>query len=203
MPTPPLPILGEDGRILEGIVTTRSADGTVNISPMGPIVDEQLNVFVFRPYQTSTTYQNLKRTGGGVFHITDDVMLFAQAAIGTPDPTPKLEDLILADACRWFQFEIRSLDDSQERTHIVAETIERGNQREFLGFNRAKHAVLEAAILATRVHLLPASEILAELARLESPIKKTASNAEQQAYDYLQSYVDQALQRDSNAESRP
>ena len=37
------------------------------------------------------------------------------------------------------------------------------HHREFFGFNRAKHAVLEAAILATRVELLPADEILSEL----------------------------------------
>ena len=58
-----LPSLGEDGMILEGIVTTLNDDGSVNISPMGPIIDSKLDVFVFRPYQTSTTYKNLVRTG--------------------------------------------------------------------------------------------------------------------------------------------
>ena len=67
--------------ILEGIVTTISADGTVNISPMGPRVNEPLTRLILRPYQTSTTYQNLKRTGQGVLHVTDDVELLAQAAV--------------------------------------------------------------------------------------------------------------------------
>ena len=63
--------------ILEGVVTTINADGSVNISPMGPKVDDAMRQFVLRPYQTSTTYQNLKRTGEGIFHITDDVELIA------------------------------------------------------------------------------------------------------------------------------
>ena len=59
--------------ILEGLMTTVNADGTVNVSPMGPRVDAGLTTFTLRPFQTSTTYCNLKRTGMGVFHVTDDV----------------------------------------------------------------------------------------------------------------------------------
>jgi hypothetical protein len=80
-----------DELILEGIVTTISADGAVNISPMGPRVDASFTHLLLRPYQTSTTYRNLKRTGQGVLHVSDDVELIAQAAIGQPDPLPALE----------------------------------------------------------------------------------------------------------------
>ena len=81
---------------------------------------------LLRPYQTSTTYHNLKRTREGVFHVTDDVLLLAQAAVGRPDPCQTLlpaeavECFILADACRWYAFRVESLDDSQDRTEIVA-----------------------------------------------------------------------------------
>jgi hypothetical protein len=196
-----LPQLGLDGHILEGIVTTHNNDGTVNISPMGPIVDEQLTQFILRPYRTSTTYQNLKRTGQGVFHVTDDVQLFAQAALGQPDPLPALDGLILTEACRWYAFEIRAIDDSQDRTELVAQVTDQGRQRDFCGFCRAKHAVLEAAILATRVHLLPAEEIEMELARLESPVRKTASLKEQQAFDYLQASIATQLAKVRQRES--
>jgi len=195
-----LPQLGDDGRILEGIVTTHNSDGTVNISPMGPITDGQVQQLVLRPFRTSTTYANLKRTRQGVFHITDDVSLFAQAALGQPDPLPELNGLILTGACRWYAFEILTLDDQQPRTHIVAQTVDQGRQRDFLGFNRAQHAVLEAAILATRVDLLPKAEILTELARLESPVKKTASETEQKAFDYLCESVEQKLLLDRSTE---
>jgi hypothetical protein len=192
------PKLGADGRILEGIVTTTNADGSPNISPMGPIVDDALDRLWLRPFQTSTTYQNLKRTGAGVFHLTDDTELFAQAAVGQPDPLPrlrpaeKIDGVILADACRWFAFKIESLDDSAERTNIVARVIDRGVERDFLGFNRAKHAVLEAAILATRLHLLDAAELQAEFARLAIPIEKTGAAAEHRAFNFLRDYVKQS-----------
>jgi uncharacterized protein len=199
--TPPPPTLGAEGRILEGIVTTLNADGSPNISPMGPIVDDVLDRLWLRPFQTSTTYQNLKRTGVGVFHLTDDVELFAQAAVGQPDPLPRLHPaekitgVVLADACRWYAFEIESLDDSNDRTSIVARVIDRGVERDFLGFNRAKHAVLEAAILATRLHLLDAKEIETQFARLATIIEKTGAVAEHRAFTFLRDYVNQTIRQ--------
>ncbi len=198
-----LPKLGADGRILEGIVTTRNENGTINISPMGPIVDDQIRGFVFRPYKTSTTYKNLRREREGVFHVTDDVELFAQAAVGQPDPTPALDDLVLTEACRWFRFAVQALDDSQDRTHIIAATTDRGIQRDFFGFNRAKHVVIEAAILATRVHLLPTEQLQQELARLETPLQKTAGESELRAFAFLREYIDTAIERANPMESSP
>jgi hypothetical protein len=194
IPIPP-PTLGADGRILEGIVTTLSADGGVNVSPMGPIVDNALDRLWLRPFQTSTTYRNLKRNGRGVFHVTDDVELLAQAAVGQPNPLPRFtpspagDQLILADACRWYAFEIESLDDTEERTSIVARVTDRGLLREFLGFNRAQHAVLEAAILATRIHLTGAAAVLAEYDRLQVAVEKTGAAPEQRAMAFLRAHV--------------
>ena len=194
IPIPP-PTLGADGRILEGIVTTLSADGGVNVSTIGPIVDNALDRLWLRPFQTSTTYRNLKRNGRGVFHVTDDVELLAQAAVGQPNPLPRFtpspagDQLILADACRWYAFEIESLDDTEERTSIVARVTDRGLLREFLGFNRAQHAVLEAAILATRIHLTGAAAVLAEYDRLQVAVEKTGAAPEQRAMAFLRAHV--------------
>ncbi len=181
--------------ILEGIVTTLSADGTVNISPMGPEIELPLTTFVLKPYPTSTTYQNLKRTGQGVFHVTDDVELLAQAAVGVPDPLPPLEPasavegMILSGACRWYAFRVRSLDDRGERTKIVCDVVDAGTLREFFGFNRGKHAVLEAAILATRIAFLPPGEILSQFEQLRIPVDKTGGPAEHRAFEFLNDYV--------------
>lgn len=181
--------------ILEGIVTTLNVDGSVNISPMGPEVDESLSELVLKPYQTSTTYDNLKRTRQGVFHVTDDVELIARTAVGHLVDTPPLlecaavEGRILADACRWYAFRVASLDDAQERTRIVCPVVDRGRLRDFFGFNRAKHAVLEAAILATRVDWLPHELIRGELARLQEPVDKTGGPAERRAFEFLRQFV--------------
>ena len=66
---------------------------------MGPEVDAGLDMerFVLRPYRTSTTYSNLKARGEGVFHVTDDVLLLAQTAIGTavePPPATRPADVV-------------------------------------------------------------------------------------------------------------
>ncbi len=181
--------------ILEGIVTTLNDDLTVNISPMGPEVDESMSRLVFKPYRTSTTYQNLKRNGQGVFHVTDDVELLAHAAVGTVDPLPRLcdakavEGKILAGACRWYAFRVQSLDDCQERTEIVCQVVDWGRLRDFWGFNRGKHAVVEAAVLATRTGFLPAAEILAQFERLRGLVQKTGGPAEHRAFEFLENFV--------------
>ncbi len=189
-----LPTLGANGRILEGIVTTLNADGSVNIAPMGPVVDESWDTFVLRPFNDSTTCENLMRTREGVLHVTDDVELFAQAAVGSVNAKFR-EDapLVLADVCRWFAFQITSIDASHERVVMIARTTERGVHREFFGFNRAKHAVIEAAILATRIHLLPAEEISAEFSRLKIIVEKTGSAAEHRAFAFLETHVMQVI----------
>ena len=181
--------------ILEGIVTTLNVDRTVNVSPMGPEVDESMRQLVLKPYRTSTTYHNLKRTGEGVFHVTDDVELLARAAVGTLDPLPELidstsvEGRILAGACRWYALRVASLDDSQDRTRIVCDVVDQGHLRDFFGFNRAKHAVLEAAILATRTGFLNPDEVLLEFDRLQSAVDKTGGVAEKRAFEFLFDYV--------------
>lgn len=181
--------------ILEGIITTLNEDGSVNISPMGPRVDEVLGQFVLRPYRSSTTYRNLKRSGQGVFHVTDDAEMIAHAAVGKLDPLPEMFSLpevdgrILAEACRWYALQVTALDDRNDRTELRCEVTAAGRLRDFFGFNRAKHAVLEAAILATRTEFLPAAEILSEFERLTVPVRKTGGAAEQRAFSFLQDYV--------------
>src|SRR5690348_6586702 len=105
-----------------------SPEGILNIAPMGPKLDDGLSLerFELRPYRTSTTYRNLKARGEGVFHVTDDVLLLAQAAIGVPiDPEPglRLADAIsgwiLTGACRYHEFRVVELDDQAERTQIL------------------------------------------------------------------------------------
>jgi hypothetical protein len=181
--------------VLEGIVTTVDAAGTVNLAPMGPLVDEALTSFLLRPYRTSRTYQNLKQQPHGVIHVTDDVLLLARAAIGRLDEMPELfpaervPGWVVASACRWYEFEIETLDDAQDRTQIQTRIVHQGRIRDFFGFNRAKHAVLEAAILATRINLMPRAELLEEFERLKIPVQKTAGDSERAAFELLWDYV--------------
>jgi uncharacterized protein len=63
--------------------------------------------------------------------------------------------------------------------------VDGGTGREFLGFNRARHAVLEASILASRVRMLPAEEVRAELRRLQVLVDKTGGSRERDAMDFV------------------
>jgi hypothetical protein len=185
--------------IAEGIVTSQNKDGLLNIAPMGPIVDESLTWLRLRPFQTSTTFRNLQETRCGVFHVVDDVLLIAQSAINrlptvvSTRPAIHIPGQVLEAACRWYEFEVETLDDSQTRSEIQCRVVHTGTFRDFFGFNRAKHAVLEATILATRLHLIPREQILAQLKDLKIIVDKTAGPREFEAYDLIQSFINDSF----------
>ena len=180
--------------ILEGIVTTLDDAGTLNVAPMGPKVDAEMRRFVLRPFRSSTTYRNVKALGEGVLHVTDDVLLIARTAIGLPvDPSSRAADVVrgrvLVDACRYYEFRAVEVDDRDERATFVVETVAEGRLRDFFGLNRAKHAVVEAAILATRTGLLPLPEILADYRKLAVLVEKTGGEPEREAFALLRAHV--------------
>lgn len=187
--------------ILEALVTTLNADGSPHLAPMGPRVDAGFTRFTLRPFPTSGTYRNLLSHPEGVIHVTDDALLIAKAALGTVDPLPplmpasRIKGFVLADSCRHYEFRVRSIDDSAERVTIEVDEIHTGRGRDFWGFNRARHAVVEAAILATRMHLIPHSEIAAEFAKLRTIVMKTGGPAETEAMDFLEDRLRQEAAR--------
>jgi len=209
-----------DQLILEGIVTTVDRRDRVNIAPMGPVVDRAIQHIHFRPFQTSSTYHNLERTGQGVLHVTDDVELFAHSAVHRLEMLPAsrqppllqatvcqeamfppamiqaaaVDGYIVADACRWYAFRVESIDTRQARAEVAVRVVDRGRQRDFFGFNRAKHAVIEAAILATRLAHTPAETMRIEFERLAGIVEKTAGAQERHAFALLERYVETALQ---------
>lgn len=187
--------------ILEGIVTTTSVTGDINIAPMGPRVDADMRRFLLRPFNTSTTYHNLRAHGEGVLHVTDDVLLLARTALGQLEPMPalmparKVRGWVVRDACRFFEFRVVSIDDREERISIEVEVVHRETLRDFFGFNRAKHAVIEGAIMATRVHLLPIEEIEMEYRKLAVIVQKTGGDQEKQAWAFLERHLAEVRQR--------
>jgi hypothetical protein len=185
--------------ILESIVTTADASGRINVAPMGPLVGGSLEhpSFTLRPFTSSTTYANLESTGRAVIHVTDDVQLFARAAVDSIQGEPAREIVrvfedrwwVLQDCHRWFAVEIEAKSGQEPRIDMQCRIVHSGVQRPFFGFNRAKHAVIEAAILATRTHLLSADEIQEQIGRLVPLIDKTAGDQEQAAFAFLRETI--------------
>lgn len=191
--------------ILEGLVTSMSADGVVNVAPMGPTVPDDFakrpERFVLRPFKGSRTLANLLKRPEGVLHVTDDVLLLAEATIGVAkpelEPAEKVPGMRLVDRVRAYEFVIDTLDTRQERSRLEARVVHVAPGREFLGFNRAQFAVVEAAILASRVYILPSGAILAELDRLRVLVEKTAGARETQAFTLLERYIREETKRSS------
>src|SRR4029077_1175936 len=125
----------------------------------------------------------------------DDVLLLARAALGRVEPAPLIQPatavhgFILSDVCRYYEFRVRSIDDREERSRMDAEVVHSGRLRDFIGFNRAKHAVLEAAILATRTAFLPHQEIDSEFRKLGAIVQKTGGEQEKAAFASLQKHL--------------
>lgn len=189
--------------ILEGLVTTIGPDGTVNVAPMGPRLPSAdtrlpLERFELRPFRTSRTYANLAAHPEGVLHVSDDVLLLARAAIGPVEPPPELfpavavRGAVLAGACRAYEFRVTATDESEARVRFQAEVVHTHRLRDGFGFNRARHAVLEAAILATRIAFLPAEEIAAAFHRLAVLVEKTGGADEHAAFALLRRHVEAA-----------
>lgn len=177
--------------IVETIVTTVAGDGAVNCAPMGVEWDE--DALVLKPFLETATYRNVKATGAAVVNLTDDVRVFARASIANPQyptvPAAVVQGVVLADCCSWREVEVRAIDSTPPRSRIETAVVHRGTRREFIGFNRARHAVLEAAIYATRVHLLPRAFIESELVRLQVIVDKTAGPHEREAMALLADYI--------------
>jgi uncharacterized protein len=182
--------------IIETVTTTINPDGTVNCAAMG--VEWGDEMIVIKPYGSTRTLRNLRATGAAVVNLTDDILLFTQAALGDPQPptrpTATIDGAVLADACSWREVTVAAIDASGPRARVTTRVVGRGTGREFLGFNRARHAVLEASIIASRARWLPPAEIRAELERLQVLVDKTAGPREREAWELVRRHVRAAVE---------
>jgi hypothetical protein len=183
--------MGALAMIVESIVTTVDRDGHVNCAPMG--VEWGDEIIVLKPFLETATYRNVAATEAAVVNLIDDARVFARAAISNPmyptKPAARVRGVVLVDGCSWRELTVRSIDSTPPRSRIEMTVVHRGVSREFIGFNRARHAVLEAAIHATRLHLLSREFIDSEMARLQVIVDKTAGPEEQEAMALLAEHI--------------
>jgi hypothetical protein len=179
--------------IQETIVTTQSFHAVVHIAPMGVHVvgDGHMLIMPFRP---STTLENILATGCAVLNHTDDVRVFAGCLTGRrlwplvdaeKVPVPRL-----ADCLSHVELELDRLEEDAVRPRLYCKPIHEANHSPFKGFNRAQLAVLEAAILVSRLHLLPWVKVASELAYLSIGFEKCAGERESEAWGWLMEKVE-------------
>jgi hypothetical protein len=105
-------------------------------------------------------------------------------------PAAAVRGVVLEEACHWKEFEVTSSDLTQDRGRFEARVVTSGRRRDLLGFNRAQHAVVEATILATRLHLLDRDAIRAEIDRLRPLVDKTGGSREHEAFAFVAAVVE-------------
>jgi uncharacterized protein len=181
--------------LIETVVTTTGSDGSVNCGAMGVRWGE--DELVFWPFHATRTLRNLRVHGEAVVHLTDDVLLFAQAALGHPRPATRpaiaIDGAVIEDVQSWREVvvtEITPAGGELPRSRVRARVVASGTgSRQPLGLCRARHAVVEASILASRLRWLGGEHVSAELARLQELVDKTAGARERAAMDYVRRYV--------------
>jgi len=182
--------------VLEAIITTELPDGAMHVAPMGPVVDESLQEWVLKPFQSSTTFQNMRRTNRCVVHVVDDAMLIANAVLGIANnyAASRIGDhgYVLSAACHWYALKVADWNTDQSRAIAQCTVIETGVLKPFFGWNRAKHAVVEMAILASRVHILDRATLNAEVERCRVLVEKTAGRHESNAFQLLEKFIQQS-----------
>jgi uncharacterized protein len=177
--------------IYETVVVTEDRDGNANVAPLG--VREEGELLVLAPFRPSTTLHNLELTGEVVVNMTDDVAVIAGCLTGHKDwpllPAAQIKGWRLPQALSHVECRVERIEDDEKRPRFYCRRIFEQTHAPFKGFNRAQAAVLEMAILVSRLHMLPAEKIDREIDYLQIAIDKTAGERERMAWGWLQERV--------------
>jgi uncharacterized protein len=179
--------------IREVIVSTRCADGRLHAAPMG--MREHDGLILLAPFRPSTTLENLARERQAVVNLTDDVRVFAGSLTGRRDwpmhPARSVSGGVLVQALSHIELKVERLEEDPLRPRFHCRAVHEETHAPFRGFNRAQAAVIEAAVLVSRLHLLPAEKIDREVEYLRIAIDKTAGPREHEAWEWLMARIAQ------------
>lgn len=178
--------------IYETIVTSVDAQGVPHIAPFG--IREQEGLTIIAPFKPSATLDNLLASRSAVVNFTDDVRVFAGALTGRNQwpllAATKIKGFVLQAALAHRELALVEIREDELRPQLCFRVVHEELHGAFKGFNRAQAAVIELAILVSRLHMLRMEKIEAEIAYLEIALKKTAGEREQQAWAWLMERVE-------------
>ena len=182
-------------QIFETVITTVASDGTPHIAPFG--VRYRGEQVVLMPFKPSATLDNLRSTRHAVLNLTTDTRVFAGAVcarwLGPRTwpllPAQAIAGQRLAGALAHSELELRHDDDHAERPTLTLARVLDVSHAPFPGFNRAQAAVIEGAVLVSRLHMLAPEKIDTEMSYLQIAIDKTAGPEEHEAWGWLREAV--------------
>jgi len=174
--------------IIESIITTLSPEERVHVAPMG-VIWRDAGTPVLAPFRPSTTLDNLLHLRQAVINHTDDVRVFAGCLTGRRDWPVGTADTVQGRVLEGVHFhqeiEVAEIEEDEVRPRFVCRVVHERVHGPFRGFNRAQAAVIEAAILVSRLHMLPWEKIEREMAYLDIAVGKTAGPREREAWSWL------------------
>jgi hypothetical protein len=188
--------------IYETIVTTVNAQGDAHTTPFG--VRMQDGLVIISPYKPSATLENILATESAVLSLTDDVRVFAGALTGRKawnlTEAEKVHGFRLVDTLAHKELQLVKVEDDELRPQLFLEVVYEAQHASFQGFNRAQAAVIELAVLVSRLKRLPMEKIQQEMDYLQIAIDKTAGARELEAWSWLTEAVTnhQAALNDEN-----
>ena len=183
--------------IYEAVVTTLSPTGQPHVAPMGVRYAGHgaSATVVLMPYRPSRTLDHISATGHAVLNLVTDTRVFAGCVTGRRDwPTVATEQITgvrLACALSHVELRLLSRHDEALRSVLQMARVHEAVHAPFLGLNRAQAAVVEGAVLVSRLDRLPADKVDREMAYLQIAIDKTASPEEHEAWGWLREAIAQ------------
>jgi hypothetical protein len=179
-------------QIFETVITTQAADGTPHIAPMG--VRYEGEHVVLLPFKPSTTLANVLAGECAVLNVVVDTRVFAGCITGRKRdwpllPAAKVAGVHLANALGHVELRLAETQDHEQRPRLLLARVNEARHAPFIGFNRAQAAVIEGAVLVSRLHMLARDKVEREMAYLQIAIDKTAGAAEHEAWRWLQDAV--------------
>ena len=173
--------------IFETIITSVNLRGEVHITPFG--IQMQDDLVVISPFKPSVTLDNILLTKHAVLNLTDDVRVFAAALTRRQAWTLVAVDEIpgvrLDNALAHKELKLVEVTEDTLRPKLFMEVVHEAQHYSFQGFNRAQAAVIELAVLASRLKMLAKEKVLSEMQYLQIAIDKTAGERELQAWQWL------------------
>jgi hypothetical protein len=190
-------------RIVETIITTMNPRGEFHVAPLGLIREGEH--WIIGPFKPSTTLDNLRANPTFTASHTDDVRVIAGCVTGRKDwPTVDAARILggrLKDCVSHWELKVDRIIEDELRPRFFCKIVHQETHKGWEGYSRAQAAVIELAVLTTRLHMLPAEKIDAELKYLEIAITKTAGERELQAWGWLMDKV--SAWRDEQAKADP
>jgi hypothetical protein len=179
--------------IFETIIISTDQQGEPHVTPFG--VKHESDMVIISPFKPSKTLDNILSGKTATMNLTDDVRIFAGALtkrrVWQLQPANNITGFRLDSCLTHVELSLKDVRDDLERPQLVMQKIEMQHHKGFKGFNRAQAAVIELAVLTSRLHMLPIEKIQSELQYLQIAIDKTAGEKELEAWGWLVEKIEQ------------